>query len=154
MSFSIKGLQELKVQKKNRIISDLKTGDMIKVKAEFLPIIHHYGIIQEKGDGLYIYHLQPDKKNSDGGNLVCEPLQNYMIGRDVVSVIKTDVTSYDIEKMFEALKKYKYDFIGFNCEHFVNFTTDKKMVSNQVFKWGSIIAIGVLVTWMIRKGKI
>lgn len=154
MLYKAKGIQELKVLRKNTIISGLKTGDMIKVKAEFLPIIYHYGIIQEKGDGLYICHLQPDKKNIYGGNLIFEPLQKYMIGRDVVSVIKTDVTSNDIEKMFDALKNYKYDFIGFNCEHFVNFTTDKKMVSNQVFKWGSIVAIGVLVTWMIRKRKL
>jgi hypothetical protein len=27
-------------------------------------------------------------------------------------------------------------------------------VSNQVFRWGSVIAIGVLVTYLIRKNKI
>ena len=56
--------------------------------------------------------------------------------------------------MYEALKGYKYDFINFNCEHYVNFVTDKKLVSNQVFRWGSVIAIGVLVTYLIRKNKI
>jgi hypothetical protein len=132
----------------------LVTGDMIKVKAENFPILYHYGIIQEKADGLHIYHLQPDKKNSDGGNLICEPLHQYVVGKDIVSVIKTEVTSHDLEQMYEALKKYKYDFIGFNCEHFVNFTIDKKLVSNQVFKIGSLIVIGVLVTWMIKSKKI
>ena len=67
---------------------------------------------------------------------------------------KTNLSSADLNKMYDALKGYKYDFINFNCEHYVNFATDKKFISNQVFKWGSIVAIGILVTYLIRKNKI
>jgi hypothetical protein len=103
---------------------------------------------------LYIYHNQRDKINSNGGNLVCEPLETYIKGRDIISVTKTKLNNKDLSQMYEVLKGYKYDFINFNCEHFVNFATDKKLISNQVFRWGSILAIGILVTYLIRKNKL
>ena len=119
-----------------------------------MPILYHYAIVEKQGDRLYIYHLQTDKINSNGGNLICEPLDTYIKGKDIISVTKSNLGSKDLTQMYEALKGYKYDFINFNCEHYVNFVTDKKLVSNQVFRWGSVIAIGVLVTYLIRKNKI
>jgi hypothetical protein len=92
--------------------------------------------------------------NSNGGNLICEPLETYIKGKDIIAVTKTNLGSNDLKQMYESLKKYKYHFINFNCEHFVNFATDKKLVSNQVFKWSAIIGIGILVTYLIRKNKI
>jgi hypothetical protein len=103
---------------------------------------------------LFIYHNQTDKINSNGGNLVCEPLEKYIKGRDIISVTKTNLSSTDLKKMYNSLKGLKYDFINLNCEHYVNFASDNKFVSNQVFKWGSIVLIGVFVTYLIRKNKI
>jgi len=154
MSYSLSDLNEIKIQNREHTISKLETGDLIKLKVDVLPILYHYAIVEKQGDKLYIYHLQTDKINSNGGNLICEPLDTYIKGKDIISVSKTNLDSKDLTKMYEALKGYKYDFINFNCEHYVNFVTDKKLVSNQVFKWGSIIAIGVLVTYLIRKNKI
>lgn len=154
MSYSLSDLNEIKIKNREYTISKLETGDLIKLKVEVLPILYHYAIVEKQGDRLYIYHLQTDKINSNGGNLICEPLDVYIKGKDIISVSKTNLDSKDLSKMYESLKGYKYDFINFNCEHYVNFVTDKKLVSNQVFKWGSIIAIGFLVTYLIRKNKI
>jgi len=154
MSYSLSDLNEIKIQNREHTISKLETGDLIKLKVDVLPILYHYAIVEKQDDKLYIYHLQTDKINSNGGNLICEPLDTYIKGKDIISVTKSNLGSKDLTQMYESLKGYKYDFINFNCEHYVNFVTDKKLVSNQVFKWGSIIAIGVLVTYLIRKNKI
>jgi hypothetical protein len=154
MSYSLSDLNEIKIQNREHTISKLETGDLIKLKVDVLPILYHYAIVEKQDDKLYIYHLQTDKINSNGGNLICEPLDTYIKGKDIISVTKSNLGSKDLTQMYEALKGYKYDFINFNCEHYVNFVTDKKLVSNQVFRWGSVIAIGVLVTYLIRKNKI
>jgi hypothetical protein len=147
-------LNSIKIQNREHTISKLETGDLIRLKVDILPILYHYAIVEKQGDSLYIYHLQTDKINSNGGNLICEPLETYIKGKDIIAVTKTNLGSNDLKQMYESLKKYKYDFINFNCEHFVNFATDKKLVSNQVFKWSAIIVIGILVTYLIRKNKI
>lgn len=154
MSYKLANLNEIKIQNREYTISKLETGDLIKLKAEVLPILYHYGIVEKQDGVIYIYHLQPDKININGGNLICEPFEQYIKGRDIISVSKTDLNSNDLKLMYEQLKNYKYDFIGFNCEHFVNFATEKKFISNQVFRWTSIIAIGIFVTYLIRKNKI
>jgi hypothetical protein len=154
MSYKISDLNDIKIQNREHTISKLQTGDLIKSKVEVLPILYHYGIIERQGDELFIYHNQTDKINSNGGNLICEPLENHIKGKDIISVTKTNLSSSDLSQMYNSLKGLKYDFINFNCEHFVNFATDKKFISNQVFKWSSIIAIGVLVTYLIRRNKI
>ena len=154
MSCNLSDLNQIKIQNRDYTISKLKTGDLIKLKVEILPILYHYGIVEKQGDDLFIYHMQTDKINKNGGNLICEPLQNYIKGKDIISATSTNLNSKDLSKMYESLKGYKYDFINFNCEHYVNFVTDKKFVSNQVFKWGSIIAIGFFVTYLIKKNKI
>jgi hypothetical protein len=154
MSYKTSNLDNIKIQNREHTISKLETGDLIKLKAEVLPILYHYGIIERQGNDLFIYHNQTDKINSNGGNLVCEPLEKYIKGRDIISVTKTNLSSTDLKKMYNSLKGLKYDFINFNCEHYVNFASDNKFVSNQVFKWGSIVLIGVFVTYLIRKNKI
>jgi hypothetical protein len=154
MYYKANDLNQIKIQNREYTLSKLETGDLIKVRAEVLPILYHYGIVEKQNDKLYIYHNQTDKINSNGGNLICEPLEKYIKGRDIISVTKTKLNSQDLSEMYEALKEYKYDFISFNCEHYVNFATDKKLISNQVFKWSSIVAIGILVTYLIRKNKI
>lgn len=154
MSCKISDLNDIKIQNRGHTISKLKTGDLIKLKTEFLPILYHYGIIEVQDNGVYIYHNQTDKINSNGGNLICEELRSYIKGKDIISVTETNLNSSDLNQMYNSLKSLKYDFINFNCEHFVNFATDRKFISNQVFKWGSVIAIGVLVTYLIRKNKI
>lgn len=154
MSCNVNDLNQIKIQNREHTISKLKTGDLIKLKVDILPLLYHYGIVEKQGDTLFIYHMQTDKINSNGGNLICEPLEKYIKGKDIISVTSTDLSSADLSKMYESLKGYKYDFINFNCEHYVNFVTDKKFVSNQVFKWGSILAIGILVTYLIKKNKI
>jgi len=146
----------IKLQKENRnfLISKLQTGDLIKTKAESYPLIYHYGIVIRNVDGLIIVHNHPDKINSTGGNTVREPLESWIKNRQIVSIEKTNLKTDDIDELYEALKKYKYDFINFNCEHFVNFAKNKNYVSPQVLRWTTIALIGVAVYYLLKNKRL
>lgn len=152
MQFS--SLDHIKVQNRNHLQTKLETGDLVKVKAEILPIIYHYGIIEKQGDKLFIYHNQPDKINPKGGNLICEPFENFIKGKDILEVKKTKLDSTDLHKMYEALSGFKYHFVGFNCEHYINFVTDRKPISNQVYRWTAIGLIGFMVYYLLKNNKL
>lgn len=147
-------LNKIKIENRNFIISKLQTGDLIKTKAEIYPLIFHYGIVEKNLEGIFIIHNHPDKINSNGGNTVKEPLEKWIKGREIVSVEKTDLKTDDIEKLYQELKKYKYDFINFNCEHFVNFAKNKKYISPQVLRWTTIALIGLGVYFLIKNKRI
>jgi hypothetical protein len=142
---------KIKLENKKHIIKKLETGDLIKTKAEDYPLIFHYGIIDKQNDILFILHNHPDKINSKGGSIVKEPFDKWIKGKDIVSVEKTNLKTDDIDELYEKLKVNKYDFINFNCEHFVNFAKNNDYVSPQVLKWTTILAIGITTFYLLRK---
>lgn len=148
------GINGLKIKNREHCISKLETGDLIKLKSEILPIIYHYGIIEKNGNDILIIHNHPDRINSKGGNVCKEPLSKFIKNRDIVSVEKTNLKISEINKIYEHLKAYKYDFINFNCEHFVNFINKKNYSSSQVFKWTSLLAITAVVYYLVKNKKI
>ena len=114
-------------------------------------MIFHYGIIDKQDDNLFILHNHPDKINSKGGSIVKEPFDKWIKGKDIVSVEPTNLKTTDIDELFDKLKVYKYDFINFNCEHFVNFAKNNDYVSPQVLRWTTLIAIGITTFYLLRK---
>jgi hypothetical protein len=147
-------LNKIKTENRNFAISKFETGDLIKTKGQVYPLIYHYGIVEKNLEGIFIIHNHPDKINSKGGNIVREPLDKWIKGRDIVSIEKTDLMPDDIEKLYQTLKKYKYDFINFNCEHFVNFAKNKNYVSPQVLRWTSVALIGLAIYFLLKNKRI
>jgi hypothetical protein len=78
--FNNSAILKIKLENKQHTITKLKTGDLIKTKAEDYPLIFHYGIIDKQGDSLFILHNHPDKKNSKGGSIVKEPFDKWIKG--------------------------------------------------------------------------
>lgn len=154
MAINVSQLNKIKIENRNYTVSKLESGDLIKVKAEILPIIYHYGIVEKVGNDIFIIHNQPDKINSKGGSVIREPLNKWIKGKDIISVEKTNLNTNDLKELYKNLKNYKYDFINFNCEHFVNFAKGNKYVSSQVFKWTSIAIITGLIYYLIKNKKI
>jgi hypothetical protein len=152
--FNQASLNKIKIENRDYLVSKLETGDLIKTKAESYPLIYHYGIVEKNLEGLFIIHNHPDKINSKGGNVVKEPLVKWIKGREIVSVEKTNLNTDDIENIYQELKKYKYDFINFNCEHFVNFAKDKDYVSPQVLRWTTLALIGLGVYFLLKNKRI
>lgn len=147
-------LKKIKIENRDFLFSKLQNGDLIKTNSVTYPMIYHYGIVEKKVEGLFIIHNHPDKINSKGGNTVKEPLDKWIKGREIVSVEKTNLKPDDIDNLYQDLKKYKYDFINFNCEHFVNFAKSKTYVSPQVLKWTSLSLIGLTVYLLLKNKKI
>lgn len=143
-----------KIKNRQSTISKLETGDLIKVVAETLPIIYHYGIVEKTENEIFVYHNDPYKINSNGGNLIKDTIKKFVNNRDIISVEKTNIKTENIHELYEALKTYKYDFINFNCEHFINFAKGNKYFSSQVVRWTSVALISMLVYYLIRNKKI
>jgi len=152
--FSKLSLNKIDIENRNHIVSKLKTGDLIKIKSESNPLIFHYGLVEKNLEGLFIIHNHPDKINSKGGNTVREPLEKWIKGKNIVLVEKTNLKSDDIEKLYKELENYKYDFLNFNCEHFVNFAKDKNYVSPQVLRWTTLGLIGLGVYFLLKNKRI
>lgn len=147
-------LNKIKIENRDYLVSKLETGDLVKTKAESYPLIYHYGIVEKNLEGLFIIHNQPDKINSKGGSVIKEPLEKWIKGREIVSIEKTNLKPDDIENLYQELKKYKYDFINFNCEHFVNFAKNKDYVSPQVLRWTTLALIGLGVYFLLKNKRI
>lgn len=135
----------LRKKSKDIVISQLKTGDLIKVKSDFMPMIFHYGIVCREREEFCIYHNDPDKKNRSGGNIVKEDLKDWISGKEIVEVTSSGLDITNIENMVSELKSRKYDLIYFNCEHFVNQIKGKKY-SQQITNWAVLLgAVGIAV---------
>ena len=126
----------LKASVKEIILSRIKTGDIIKVKSDFLPIVFHYGIVLCEGDQMYILHNDPDNFNRHGGSIVKEELTKWIKGKDIVEVHTTNVSKEQIEQVANQMKKMPYHLIHFNCEHFIHKIVNKNFnFSPQVINW-------------------
>lgn len=152
-SFRSNPIQNLRIENRNHIISKLETGDLIRVSTGGLGLVSHYGIIERKNGELFIIHNHPDSINSKGGNVTRELLKDWIKGRDILSVEKTDIKTSEIKDLYECLKSYKYNFMNFNCEHFVNFAKGNEYRSSQVFKWTAIVFIGAITYYLIKNKK-
>lgn len=138
---------------KEIIIGNLKTGDIVKVKSEKLPIIYHYGIVIKDDVEFSILHNDPDKINKSGGNIIKETLKDWIKNKEIVEVSSTNANKDEIYAIAENLKKLKYDLIHFNCEHFVNFVNKQKNVSPQVLNWLLVLSSITIAFFIVKKYK-
>lgn len=137
---------------RNRVISTLQTGDMVKTKSIY-PFIYHYGIVLREEGGLFVYHNDPDQKNHAGGNIIREPFDEWIQDREIVDVTKTKIDAETIEKGVRELKQMRYDLLSFNCEHFITRFKDARPNSGQVVDWAFSAAIITFAILILRKRK-
>ena len=102
---------------------------------------------------MYIYHFQPDRKNKSGGNLLRDKLKDYIKGKEIISVVKSNIDESEIRQVLEKLKKEKYNVFSNTCEHFVNFIKEKKFISTQLKNWGLIISLSIATYLILSKKK-
>lgn len=136
---------------KNYNIQQLETGDLVKLEADVLPIIFHYGIIDRVGEDVFIYHNQYSFLNKVGGSIIREDFIKYAKGRKIVSIEKTGLNKADLYGIVNILKDKKYDFVDNNCEHFVNKFKNNKFTSPTTKKISiAIVGITALIVLMSR----
>jgi len=150
MNFDL-SIASLKKISQDSIISKLATGDVVKVKSEFLPIISHYGIISRETDDFMVYHNDPDKFNFLGGNIVSEKFEDWIKGKEIITVYNTGISKEEILKWVNENKYKKYDVLKFNCEHFITNIKNKNGISPQVFLWSGIAISILIAAYLMRK---
>lgn len=138
--------------KNEKLSKTLKTGDVLKVKSEFFPLIFHYVIVQKNDDDFVIIHNDPHKINFLGGNIVREDFYSWIIGKEIVEVIPTTITDEIINKMVNEIKTSKFNVLHNNCEHFVSKLNFQKPTSPQIITW-SIVILTIITTFIIVKKK-
>ena len=130
--------------KPKKLVNTLTTGDILYVSCADFPLCYHLGIVVKDNGKLLIYHNCPDNKNRFGGSVVCENYENFTTKRQVIKVIKSNVTKEKILKVTRKCKKETYDTFFFNCEDYVLEIVDGHRRSDlrDVFK---IAALGILI---------
>jgi len=136
---------------KEIIISQLKTGDIIKVKSNFLPIIFHYGIVVRNDENFVVYHNDPERINLRGGNIIKENTIDWIKDKEIVEVISTNHTIKSIEDTVKKNIYKKYDFFNYNCEHFVLSINRSSFFSPQVLGWSIFLSAAFLSYYILRK---
>jgi hypothetical protein len=128
-----------------------KTGDIVRGRVKSNPFIFHVGIIVEEPDGVYIWHNSPDYENSNGGNILKTPIDEWLKERTVTYVVHTGIEKEYIEDVAQNLSDQKYTTFGNNCETFINQIRYGFKYSPQSAWWifaigtVSIMAIGLII---------
>jgi len=130
----------------------LKTGDIIKVKSNLLPIIYHYGIVLKNDNQFLVFHNDPFSFNKSGGNIVSECFDNWVKGKEIKEIYSTGVNEQEIINTINKNHKKQYHFLNNNCEHFVLSVKNKNNYSPQVIGW-SIIALSSIIAFSIILNK-
>lgn len=120
------------------------TGDIIFVKSTAYFFVQHNGIVLEENGEKYIYHNNPDCINNFGGSICIEKLSSWLKDREVIRVVKSNVSPERIKLIANELMNRKYNFITFNCEHFIESIAYNRYRSNQISSW-----IFVFLLWRI-----
>lgn len=120
----------------------LKTGDIIKSTASRNPFLYHRGIVLVEDGQTLICHNTPMHKNEFGGNVVCEPLNEFLAdGRKILEVQPSCLEAEEIAMVTEAVRHIPFHAFTFNCEHYVHLAFECKKKSPQLQGW--LIAAGV-----------
>lgn len=96
---------------------ELLAGDIITATSEDFPgLIEHQGIVMYNNDGrCFIYHTVPGK------DIEKDTVIDFFEKRQFKSIIRTKVSSRQIERRLKKLGDKEYNLIHFNCYDFVNF---------------------------------
>lgn len=95
----------------------LQTGDIIQTSSGHEPLFRHYAIIYHKNGEAYVTHCVPIK------GILSEPLKEFEKKRTIYKVFRNEITkklnNEYIERKYNELKPYGYNFMEMNCEDYV-----------------------------------
>lgn len=101
------------------LVERLKEGDVIYTNCIGNHLCYHLGIVYHKGKHKYIFHNAPTNNNKFGGTIVSEKFEDFVKGREIMKVIRTNAKNEDILKVSRRCKREVWDTFFFNCEDFV-----------------------------------
>ncbi len=99
----------------------------------------------------HVFHNTPMKLNKFGGNVVLETLEQFeKDGREIIEVQKSNIDLKKITKKNEVIKKRKFDWADFNCEHYVSFVSNGEMKSSQMGKYVFVATVAITTMAIIK----
>jgi hypothetical protein len=120
---------------------DFKTGDIIKTTCH-IPMCFHLAVIYVIDDKVYVFNNAPSKSNVFGGNIVFQPIEEFLSDRRLIETYSSPLTERDILNYTNTNKKRKWDDINYNCETYVNEMMGKDKTTTQLGK--GLLALAVL----------
>ena len=122
-----------------------QTGDIITARVKSLPLFLHHGIVVVNNDGtISVYHNTPMLKNSSGGGVVKEDIEEWILSRDIIDVEQTGLSREFIEQKSYELSDRPFNLFSFNCEQYIALLRDGRRKSPQLLFFISGIAICLL----------
>lgn len=119
-------------------------------------LLYHKGIVMniknDSGEIIpHVFHNTPMKVNKYGGNVVLETLDTFINdGREIIEVQESVADIEEIVRKNDILRKRKFDWVDFNCEHYVTYVTKGEMKSLQLHRYIFIAIIGTTTFFFIR----
>jgi len=135
-----------------------KDGDIViaTIAPPASGLLFHRGIIHyiKNKNGFpvpHVFHNTPMKLNRYGGNVILETLESFEAdGRTIVEIQPSGVDIKDVINRNKFVKKKKFDWADFNCEHYVTYVTKGEMKSLQLHRYIFITTIGLVTFFGIR----
>jgi hypothetical protein len=124
------------------ILEKLNEGDVIYTTCAGTPAVcYHLGIVFDNGIKKLIYHNDPSNINKYGGSITAEPYDDFMKGRIINKIIRTNAKNDEIVNVSRKYKTQRWHYMFFNCEDFVLEIVDgeKKSDLRDLYK---LIALG------------
>lgn len=97
-----------------------REGDILITNCINYPLIlcNHFGIVVVV-DGKYcIFNNTPSRVNKFGGNIVCQPISDFLNNRKVIRTIHTNITTSQVERYVKQNPSRKWS-LGYNCNTFI-----------------------------------
>jgi S-adenosylmethionine synthetase len=97
-----------------------KEGDILVTNCHDYPLLvcKHYGVVAIVNHKLCVFNNTPSKTNRFGGNIVCQPINEFLSERKVIRVEHSNIKTEDIIKYCLPRKKHKWTTF-YNCVKFV-----------------------------------
>ena len=97
-----------------------KEGDIITTKCSdyMWPFCKHYGIVANYNNQLCVFNNTPGKTNSAGGNIVAQPLNEFLKERCIMKVEGSNIKSKDVICYSLDRKNVKWT-MGYNCVKYI-----------------------------------
>jgi hypothetical protein len=103
-------------------VANLTTGTIIRSTAADMPHVTHTGLVLAKDDKVLIAHNTPMRKNAHGGNILVEPLEDFLAtGRTITGYSTTKLTYERIMAAVAELKSTPFHPLNFNCNDFIKY---------------------------------
>lgn len=96
-------------------------GDILVTNCINYPLFlcNHFGIIVIVNGRYCVVNNTPSRVNKFGGNIVCQPINDFLKDRNVIRVIHTDINTRKVENYIKKYPNRKWT-LGYNCKTFID----------------------------------